>query len=127
MLIFFAGFAVFVAKWYFEGDTHRKENKQLRNEINTIQLERDSLAKARTQIDERYKKLESELIDSKSKIASLDRKLQQNRRELVDAENELDRLNRSIAESRGKIEGLKANPIKRTGGDLIESIKEKTK
>lgn len=127
LLIFFIGFGIFASKWYFDGDTHRKENKELKTEIKAIQHQRDSLADERLKIDERYKKLEVELSQSQSRVAELNQKLAKNQQELTDAKSKLNNLNKGLSETKKKIKDLKSNPIKRTGDALLNSIKEKTK
>lgn len=127
LIVFFIGFALFFAKWWLEGDSYRKENKRLKDEITQIGLIRDSLEKDRREIDNRIKNLYQELQETKSRIATLDAQLAINNKELKSAKDKLNNLQSGLNETKRKIQELKSKPIKRTGSSLLNSIKDKIK
>lgn len=119
---------LFGYKWFIESDSGSKERvKQLEKdftemeskkkisdlEINkwkckfdTLQKEGDRLKQENIKLESDTKKAEQEASKSKSN---------------------LDKLRLEMIETKNKIEKLKNNPIKRTGDDLLQSIKNKTK
>lgn len=126
-IVFFIAFAIFFAKWYLEGDSHRKENRKLKDEIEEIKHVRDSLKLERTKIDLKVDSLNRELSETKKRIAKLDNQLAANQVELQNAKGKLNSLQSGLNATKKKIQELKANPIKRKGDALLNSIKEKTK
>ena len=119
---------LFGYKWFIESDSGSKERvKQLEKEFaemeskkkltdleikkwkckfDTLQKEGDILKQENVKLEANIKKAEQEAIKSKSN---------------------LDKLRSEMIETKNKIEKLKKNPIKRTGDDLLQSIKNKTK
>lgn len=127
IVVLFIAFAIFFAKWYLEGDSNRKENKKLKQEIEQIKHVRDSLKLERTKIDLKVDSLNRELSETKKRIAKLDIELTTNQVELQSAKGKLNSLQSGLNATKKKIQELKANPIKRKGSALLNSIKEKTK
>lgn len=127
IVVFFIGFVLFFAKWYLEGDSHRKENKKLKNDVEVMQHQRDSLKDERAKIESEIAELKKDLEKTKAQIVKLDAELAANKIDLKMAKDKLSTLQSNLNETRKKIQELKANPIKRTGSALLGSIKEKTK
>jgi chromosome segregation ATPase len=127
IIAFFISFVIFFTKCYIEGDNNRKENKKLKEEIEQIKHIRDSLSSERRKIDLKVDSLNRELFETKKRIDKLDNQLLTNKIELQIAKDKLSSLQHRLNVTKNKIQELKANPIKRKGDDLLNSIKEKTK
>ena len=126
IIISFVGFAIFFTKWFLDGSSHKKENKKLKSEIAAIQKDRDNLKKERVEIDKRIVVLEVSISESKNRIEQLNVRLAKNQEELKEAKSKLSGLESDLSENKKKIQYLKDHPIKRTGGDLLNSLKEKS-
>jgi chromosome segregation ATPase len=127
-LIVITGVAVFFfINYTISSSGYKKEIKRLESESKDIQKKRDELDKQNKDlkkeaviyidnIDKYQKKINdiSDLISKKDiEIKNLKLSLNQQRKE--------------IEKTKKKIDELEKNPIKRTGQELLESIKEKTK
>ena len=127
-LIVITGVAVFFfINYTISSSGYKKEIKRLESESKDIQKKRDELDKQNKDlkkeaviyidnIDKYQKKINyiSDLISKKDiEIKNLKLNLNQQRKE--------------IEKTKKKIDELEKTPIKRTGQELLESIKEKTK
>ena len=127
-LIVITGVAVFFfINYTISSSGYKKEIKRLESESKDIQKKRDELDKQNKDlkkeaviyidnIDKYQKKINyiSDLISKKDiEIKNLKLSLNQQRKE--------------IEKTKKKIDELEKTPIKRTGQELLESIKEKTK
>ena len=127
-LIVITGVAVFFfINYTISSSGYKKEIKKLESESKDIQKKRDELDKQNKDlkkeaviyidnIDKYQKKINdiSDLISKKDiEIKNLKLSLNQQRKE--------------IEKTKKKIDELEKTPIKRTGQELLESIKEKTK
>ena len=127
-LIVLTGVAVFFfINYTISSSGYKKEIKRLESESKDIQKKRDELDKQNKDlkkeaviyidnIDKYQKKINdiSDLISKKDiEIKNLKLSLNQQRKE--------------IEKTKKKIDELEKTPIKRTGQELLESIKEKTK
>ena len=127
-LIVITGVAVFFfINYTISSSGYKKEIKKLESESKDIQKKRDELDKQNKDlkkeaviyidnIDKYQKKINyiSDLISKKDiEIKNLKLNLNQQRKE--------------IEKTKKKIDELEKTPIKRTGQELLESIKEKTK
>jgi len=129
LILILLGFTlIFGYKWYFSGDDGIKEElKQLQEQYDQIEKEKQ----------ESTKRLDANaiVIDSLLNIDSLNTEkialLEFNVREAEDKANEsagkLSAVQKELAATRKKIKELKENPANRTGDDLLNSIKNKTK
>ena len=115
-------------RWFIGGDSASKERvKQLEKEftelenkkkltdleINKWKCKFDTLQKEGDRIKQENIKLESETKKAES--------------EANKSKSNLDKLRHEMEETKHKIEQLEKNPIKRTGDDLLQSLKNKTK
>lgn len=129
LILIFLGFSLFFGyNWYFKGDDGIKE------QLNQLQERYDEIEKEKK---ESNKRLEDNafVIDSLMLVDSLNNEkialLEFNVREAEDKANEsagkLSKVQKELLATRQKIKELKENPPNRTGEDLLNSIKNKTK
>ncbi len=129
LILILLGFSLFFGyNWYFKGDDVSKEK------LNQLQERYDEIEKEKK---ESNKRLEDNafVIDSLMLVDSLNSKkialLESNVKKAEDKANEsagkLSAVQKELIATRKKIEELKENPPNRTGDDLLNSIKNKTK
>lgn len=123
MLIFLAAFLVFFSLWYFKGSHTKKENRQLKEEIEIIQHQRDSLESVRKELMSDYEILVEELAQKEENLANTNKELEASKRKLDTARKNLAKVNQELEESKRKIEELKSNPKDPTNPELLEYFK----
>ena len=129
LILILLGFTlIFGYKWYFSTDGEIGEKlDQLQERYDEIELKKQ----------ESNKRLEDNsfiidslmLVDSLNgeKIALLEFNIREAEDKATESADNLSRRKRELADTRKKIEELKKNPPNRTGDDLLNSIKNKTK
>lgn len=129
LILVLLGFSLFFGySWYFRGDSGYKERlKQLEIRNKVIEHQKDSIKEVLVQKEIEFIKLKKSESILESEIASLEMDILNARRNANKSKAELDKIMKSLAETRRKIEDLKKNPPNRTGNDLLNSIKIKTK
>jgi hypothetical protein len=129
LILVLLGFSLFFGySWYFRGDSGYKERlKQLEIRNKIIEHQKDSISEVLVKKEMDFIKLKESESILESEIASLEMDILNARRNANKSKFELDKIMKSLAETRRKIEELKKNPPNRTGNDLINSIKIKTK
>jgi cell division protein FtsB len=129
LILVLLGFTlIFGYKWYFSGDDTSEEK------LNQLQEQYDEIEKEKQESNKRLND-NSIIIDSLMVADSLNTErialLEFNVREAEDKAEEsagkLSEMQKQLAATRKKIEELKKNPPNRTGDDLLNSIKNKTK
>jgi peptidoglycan hydrolase CwlO-like protein len=129
LIVILLGFTlIFGYKWYFGN------NNEYKDKLNQLQDRYDEIEKEKK---ESNKRLEDNafVIDSLLFVDSLNNQkialLEFNVREAEDKANEsagkLSKVQKELADTRKKIKEFKNNPPNRTGDDLLNSIKNKTK
>lgn len=127
IIILFVGCGLFFTNYMLGGSNNRKEIKRLKEEVNDIQKKRDKLDVDFKDLESNFKRDSLELIVLKKEFALLDRKIKDKDKEIAKAKKDLNDLKKSLEGTKKEIEKLKSNPVKRTGNELLNSIKEKTK
>jgi len=106
---------------------YKKDIKKLEKESREIQKERDLLSKQ----NEKLKKESISYINNISKyqykIDSISDLIYKKDVEIKNLTLNVDKQKKEVEKTKKKIDNIEKNPIKKTGIDLIESIKEKTK
>lgn len=129
LILVLLGFTlIFGYKWYFSGDDTSEEK------LNQLQEQYDEIEKEKQESNKRLND-NSIIIDSLMLADSLNTErialLEFNVREAEDKAEEsagkLSEMQKQLAATRKKIKELKKNPPNRTGDDLLNSIKNKTK
>lgn len=118
---------IFAYSWILEDGGSDEKVDALKRELEELSLKKkesdrikDSLRSETDRLESQGKRLESDISRLESEIRDAIARANQS------AKN-LDRINKELAETRRKIEEFKKNPPNRTGDDLINSIKIKTK
>lgn len=128
LILILLGFAlIFGYKWYFSGPDNKDEIKALLEQNKVIQKERDSLKTARVILENDFNNLRMNDSLKASEIARLDKSISIMQEEVNRSRRDFDKIRKELEETRKKIEEFKKNPPNRTGDDLINSLKNKTK
>ena len=96
-------------------------------QVDSIQVERDSLATARKLSEARYDSIQHVVDAEMVKIKKLDQDLSKSKTDLSNAKIDLDKEKNKVDEINAQIKQLKENPIKREGADLLNSLGKKLK
>jgi chromosome segregation ATPase len=119
---------IFFWKWYTNGDsTYKKELDALARENKSLQDKRDSLYKERLQLENELKIIQTKSFELEREISNLEKEVEEQKRNSKKSRIELDKLRAELEETKKKIEELKTNPPNRTGDDLLNSLRNKTK
>jgi hypothetical protein len=115
-------------KWFISGDSGSNERvKQLEKEFAELESRKKladlEINKWRCKFDTLQK--EGDIL--KQENIKLEAETKKAEQEANKSKSNLNKLRLEMIETKNKIEQLKKNPIKRTGDDLLQSIKNKTK
>ena len=128
IIVLFITLGIFIYKWLNSEDRYlREENKRLSDQVDAIQVERDSLSVARKLSEARYDSIQHVVDVEMVKIKKLDQDLLKSKSDLFSAKNDLDKEKHKVDKINAQIKQLKENPIKREGTDLLNSLKKKLK
>ena len=117
---------VFFCLWYFStDDAAKQEVKQLQIENKKLQKERADIEKKNDSIVTHYKIVEENTQKTLDMISDLHVKFVKLEVEVKDSKKEVEATNVEINDLLKQIEYLKANPVKRTGDDLLNSLNKK--
>lgn len=129
LILILLGFTlIFGYKWYFSGDGEIEEKlNQLQEQYDAIELEKQ---KSNKRLEDNALVIDSLMLaDSlnNEKIALLEFNVREAEDEANESAGKLSKMKKELADTRRKIKELKENPPNRTGDDLLNSIKNKTK
>lgn len=129
IIIILIGFSIFFAyKWLIDGDKFlKKENERLETQITKVQSERDSIKNIIENLEKDFKLIESKIHVKEMLVDSLNGEILKTKTDLTKSKKDLEKEKQKLIEINRKIKELKSIPVKRTGNDLLESIKQKTK
>jgi predicted HTH domain antitoxin len=128
IIVLFITLGIFIYKWLNSEDRYlREENKRLSDQVDAIQVERDSLSVARKLSEVRYDSIQHVVDVEMVKIKKLDQDLLKSKSDLFSAKNDLDKEKHKVDKINAQIKQLKETPIKREGTDLLNSLKKKLK
>jgi chromosome segregation ATPase len=128
IIVLFIALGIFLYKWLTGEDRYlREENKRLSDQVDSIQVERDSLAAARKLSEARYDSIQHVVDAEMVKIKKLDQDLSKSKTDLSNAKSDLNKEKQKVDEINAQIKQLKENPIKREGTDLLNSLGKKLK
>ena len=129
LILILLGFTLlFGFKWFFSGDKASKERvKQLEQQFKELEAQKKvvdlEIITWRAKSDS-LKQLDVKLQAEIAKQESLTKKAEA---EANRSKANLDKMRHDLAETQRKIEEIKNHPPNRTGDDLLESLKNKTK
>ena len=127
IVILFIISSIFITKFMLGGQNHRKEIKLLEKENKKLQKQKDSLQIEFVEIQKGLIKDSIELVKLKTQLTFINKKIEIKEIQLKKAIEDLSTFKGSLEKSKKEIDELKNNPVKRTGNELLESIREKTK
>jgi septal ring factor EnvC (AmiA/AmiB activator) len=127
IVVLFVISGIFFTQWYFGGENHRKERIDLQKQNKELQKQKEDLSKDFDRLRKKFEKDSTDLEKIKIEIKYLDIKLKDKDAQIYKANKDLKDFKAGISKTKAEIQDLKDNPIKRTGDNLLESIKEKTK
>ena len=128
LIVVLLGFSLFFFyMWYFRGPSTKDDIKSLKSDIIRIQKERDSLANARVILQKDFDILKNQDSLRSVEISNLDNNLITMQSQLDKTKSDFDKVRKDFEDSQLKFNQLKNTPPNRTGNDLINSIKNKTK
>jgi len=127
IVILFIISSIFITKFMLGGQNHRKEIKLLEKENKRLQKQKDSLQIEFVEIQKGLIKDSIELVKLKTQLTFINKKIEIKEIQLKKAIEDLSTFKGSLEKSKKEIDELKNNPVKRTGNELLESIREKTK
>lgn len=108
------------------GDTNKKKIKELTKENIVLSRELKKSDKIIKKLQKDITKDSLVIVDLNIELVKINDKLLNKNKELQKSKTELNDLRKKILEDKVKIDDMNNKPIKRTGDDLINSIKEKT-
>ena len=119
---------LFGYKWFIESDSGSKERvKQLEKEFTELENKKKLTDLEINKWKSKFDTLQKEGDILKQENIKLEAETKKAEQEASKSKSNLDKLRLEMIETKNKIEKLKKNPIKRTGDDLLQSIKNKTK
>ena len=119
---------LFGYKWFIESDSGSKERvKQLEKEFTELENKKKLTDLEINKWKSKFDTLQKEEDILKQENIKLEAETKKAEQEASKSKSNLDKLRLEMIETKNKIEKLKNNPIKRTGDDLLQSIKNKTK
>lgn len=129
LVLILLAFALFFGyKWYFtDTSDYKNKLKELQEEYQLLEESK----KENNLLIEKYKiELDSIMVQdslNQVRISQLESKVFDAEKNAAKSKKEFDKLQKQLEETRRNIEDLKKTPTNRTGDDLLESIKNKTK
>jgi CRISPR/Cas system-associated endonuclease Cas1 len=128
IIVLFITLGIFIYKWLNSEDRYlREENKRLSDQVDAIQVERDSLSVARKLSEAKYDSIQHVVDAEMIKIKKLDQDLLRSKSDLSIAKIDLSKEKHKVDEVNAQIKQLKKTPIKREGADLLNSLRKKLK
>jgi chromosome segregation ATPase len=105
----------------------RDANNKLKDSINVVQVQRDSLKSERILIDRKNDSLQKGIDKREDEIKFLDTKLYKIQHDLNSAKHNLSKYKSEFDSVKMKIDLLQKNPVKRSGEGLLNSLRENIK
>jgi len=126
IITLFCMFIVFFTLYMTSGGNNKKEIKKLKVENEKLEKEKQKLEVDYKNIILQIEKDSLEVVKLNKELEQIELKLRKKKIDLNKAQYELKLIRDNYNDTKKQIDDLKENPIKRTGGGLLNSIKEKT-
>ena len=127
ILILLASTVLLFSMLFLKGSGSKDEINSLQNDIKKIQKERDSLANARIILQNEFINLKKQdsiksikILKNDSAISAVQSKLQQ-------TQSDFNLVKKNLATAQQKLQDVMKSPANRTGDDLLNSLKNKSK
>jgi chromosome segregation ATPase len=105
----------------------KTEINNIQNNFELYKNQRDSLEKSRKSLEIDFLKSQSKINEDKKDIEKLNSQLIKSQKDLQDAILSVSYYRSEYDNIKNKITEIKSNPIKRSGDDLLNSLKKKLK
>lgn len=109
-----------------EGSGYRKQLRDIRKENKEIEKERKSLSLRNKELNKKIEMDSISVVQYQERIDSLNTLIVLKDSEIKNLKKRADIARRELEKTKREIDNLINNPIKRTGDELLNSIKEKT-
>jgi chromosome segregation ATPase len=110
-----------------EGSGYRKQLRDIRKENKEIEKERKSLSLRNKELSKKIEMDSISVVQYQERIDSLNTLIVLKDSEIKNLKKRADIARKELEKTKREIDNLINNPIKRTGEELLNSIKEKTK
>lgn len=110
-----------------EGSGYRKQLRDIQKENKEIEKERKSLSLRNKELSKKIEMDSISVVQYQERIDSLNTLIVLKDSEIKNLKKRADIARRELEKTKREIDNLINNPIKRTGDELLNSIKEKTK
>lgn len=110
-----------------EGSGYRKQLRDIRKENKEIEKERKSLSLRNKELSKKIEMDSISVVQYQERIDSLNTLIVLKDSEIKNLKKRADIARKELEKTKREIDNLINNPIKRTGDELLNSIKEKTK
>lgn len=129
IILVLLGFSlIFFFRWYFSDiDNYKNEVNKLREANKILKSQRDSIDQRIINLQTEYDKLQVVQLKISSKILETEKEISKAREKATLSRHELEKVRKELQETRNKLTELEKNPSNRTGDDLLNSLKNKTK
>lgn len=116
----------FLFQWFSTDSKElRERNNELRNQVNTLQVQRDSLVSVNKNLQIEYITIEKKVLEDKNKLIGLDLQLDQSNQNLSQTTSLLNNQKRELKLLNEQIEFLRKNAPNRVGEELLISLRKK--
>ena len=126
IILLFCGCGVFFTMYMLGGDNHRKELKLLQKKNKELQKQKEEIQTKFVLVMDSVRADSVEIAKLNNQLIEVNKKLEKKENDLKKSQEELKDIKESFTKTKKEIEKLKNEPIKRTGSELLKSIKEKT-
>lgn len=110
-----------------EGSGYRKQLRDIQKENKEIEKERKSLSLRNKELNKKIEMDSISVVQYQERIDSLNTLIVLKDSEIKNLKKRADIARKELEKTKREIDNLINNPIKRTGDELLNSIKEKTK
>jgi septal ring factor EnvC (AmiA/AmiB activator) len=125
IILIFALLAALTYFIFFSKDQYKKENKELKSQIESIQNERNSIKDSLSILQNQYSKLEDSATIKQEMIENISNKIILIEQKISSSYTQLNQLQTGMNSINQEIKKVNQEPSKKTGDDLIKSLKSK--
>jgi cell division protein FtsB len=127
-LIVCVGLLLILCVYFFvQSSGYKKDLKKLHKENDSLEVSQRLLESNISKLKNEAKVYEANIKNYEAKIQKAEKQLKQKDIEISNKKKDLDKSKKEYEKTKKEIEKLEDTPIKRTGSELLNSIKEKTK
>lgn len=117
--------AIIAYFYFFSGDSTKKENNALKSQIAQIQKERDRVKDSLNDLSIKYKKISDSINIKETFLSEINRRLDLIDEKTNNSVNQLNQLRGGVSSINDQIKKNIQKPDKKTGDELLNSLKTK--